>query len=547
MGSTLYHARPRPFTRDTTIGDYFPSYDRWATSNTGAHHYDFDRHNAELEELDRSGRRARSASGGLGIVNRSWATSPVTSPVLSSRPAFKREGLQNLGNTCYMNAVLQSLLSLETFVSDMNRDEFIQALPYTSFYQALLQIAVEMRREKHGIINPWPVKDAVARMAKQFSDWMQQDAHEFLVSCLDQLEGEIDKIGQDSREKAKAEVGASSSSSTLVILSEEEKQAERVRNDKCPIFLNFESEVEHTFTCRNPACENVARKPEIFRDFSLEIIEPPPGASETDKRSNKPSVQDLVKFWFQGDEVVEMRCGKCEEAGEADVGHNFLRLPRVLILHLKRFKPLPTDIFTIRKLQDMVRLNKTIDLGPLNLPSHDAAFSPTSRSPSSSHSPSSAPSPSPSSPFSTSVASVKSAEFKVPAPHSKVVVPPTSSFPTGGAKGGERIDDDLSTIIEGSLANNKRQRTQSSDSTSTSTNGTKLSEEEMMARALKESEMTFAAVEQAKEEERIRKEQEELDMAIALSLEEGQDDEQRVSMKRKRSTNATEVPPEIIV
>jgi hypothetical protein len=35
----------------------------------------------------------------------------------------------------------------------------------------------------------------------------------------------------------------------------------------------------------------------------------------------------------------------------------------VLILHLKRFKPLPTDIFTIRKLQDMVRLNKTIDLG----------------------------------------------------------------------------------------------------------------------------------------------------------------------------------------
>ncbi len=40
-----------------------------------------------------------------------------------------------------MNAVLQSLLSLETFVSDMNRDEFIQALPYTSFYQALLQVS----------------------------------------------------------------------------------------------------------------------------------------------------------------------------------------------------------------------------------------------------------------------------------------------------------------------------------------------------------------------------------------------------------------------
>lgn len=443
------------------------------------------------------------------------------------------------------------------------------------------------------------------------------------MSCLDQLEGEIDKIGQDSREEAKAEV----------ILSEEEKQAERVRNDKCPIFLNFESEVEHTFTCRNPDCENVARKPEIFRDFSLEIIEPPPGAryacassaTQTVGRSGELGWLNHRIVARQINAVASHRCKtwssfgfkatrlwKCDVASvrrqekqTSDISTlhysscafgttnlaadpfrrpcSFLRLPRVLILHLKRFKPLPTDIFAIRKLQDMVRLNKTIDLGtmrlptlllssppnhvatstpasgfccdrrtfdpfapgPLNLPSHDAAFSPTSRSPSLSHSPSSAPSPS--SPFSTSVASVKSSEFKVPAPHSKVVVPPTSSFPTGGTKGGERIDDDLSTIIEGGLANNKRQRTQSSDSTSTSANGTKLSEEEMMARALKESEMTFAAVERAKEEERIRKEQEELDMAIALSLEEGQDDEQRVSLKRKRITNATEVPPAIIV
>ena len=69
----------------------------------------------------------------------------------------------------------------------------------------------------------------------------------------------------------------------------------------------------------------------------------------------------------------------------------------------------------------------------------------------------------------------------------------------------------------------------------------------MMARALKESKMTFAAVERAKEEERIRKEQEELDMAIALSLEEGQDDEQRVSLKRKRITKAIEVPPALFV
>jgi hypothetical protein len=86
-----------------------------------------------------------------------------------------------------------------------------------------------------------------------------------LVSCLDQLEGEIDKIDKETMR----------SGSALLDLSEEErKQGERVRNENCPVFLNFESEVEHTFTCRNPDCENIARKPEIFRDFSLEIVEP---------------------------------------------------------------------------------------------------------------------------------------------------------------------------------------------------------------------------------------------------------------------------------
>lgn len=36
-----------------------------------------------------------------------------------------------------------------------------------------------------------------------------------------------------------------------------------------------------------------------------------------------PSVQDLVQYWFQGNEELEMRCSKCEEAGEADVGHTY--------------------------------------------------------------------------------------------------------------------------------------------------------------------------------------------------------------------------------
>jgi len=39
--------------------------------------------------------------------------------------------------------------------------------------------------------------------------------------------------------------------------------------------------------------------------------------------AKKPSLQDLLQFWFRGPEVVEMRCSKCDEAGESDVGHTY--------------------------------------------------------------------------------------------------------------------------------------------------------------------------------------------------------------------------------
>lgn len=85
-----------------------------------------------------------------------------------------------------------------------------------------------------------------------------KDAHEFLVSSIAQLEDEIDRLDKEMKQPG---VGSNAK--------------QNVRNEECPVYLNFESQVEHTFTCRNPDCENVARKSEIFRDFSLEIMEPP--------------------------------------------------------------------------------------------------------------------------------------------------------------------------------------------------------------------------------------------------------------------------------
>ncbi len=58
-----------------------------------------------------------------------------------------------------------------------------------------------------------------------------------------------------------------------------------------------------------------------------------------------------------------MLCDKCNKRGEAVVGHRFLRLPRVLVLQLKRFKPISTDAgFKINKMRDPVIVDKSLDI-----------------------------------------------------------------------------------------------------------------------------------------------------------------------------------------
>jgi len=64
---------------------------------------------------------------------------------------------------------------------------------------------------------------------------------------------------------------------------------------------------------------------------------------------------------FFEDEDVEKVCNKCS-CSTAEMKHNFLRLPRILVLHLKRFK-LDSSAKTFTKITDKISMPTSIDLG----------------------------------------------------------------------------------------------------------------------------------------------------------------------------------------
>ncbi|XP_053386505.1 ubiquitin carboxyl-terminal hydrolase 37-like [Mercenaria mercenaria] len=231
------------------------------------------------------------------------------------------QGFSNLGNTCYMNAILQSLFGLETFSTDlMSNRRVIRTLQQQSLYYALVKLLYVKRQPNASDISRREalrrVKSAISTTAKRFSGYGQHDAHEFLGQVLDQLKEEVIKISKATPTPNKeSEGGAENKIDTVSPYS-----------GNNPITVNFEFEVLHTLTCLQ--CEEQVTKTEQFHDISLDV------PKRKDLMTPR-SLQDALSLFFKN-EQIEYTCEKCGH-GKSDVSHKITRLPRVFILHLKRY------------------------------------------------------------------------------------------------------------------------------------------------------------------------------------------------------------------
>ncbi|CAO2624981.1 Ubiquitin carboxyl-terminal hydrolase 37 [Lemmus lemmus] len=226
------------------------------------------------------------------------------------------QGFSNLGNTCYMNAILQSLFSLQSFANDLLK----QSIPWKKiplnalirrFANLLIKKDISNSETKKELLKK--VKNAISATAERFSGYVQNDAHEFLSQCLDQLKEDMEKLNKTWK--------------TEPILGEENSpDASATKVFTCPVIANLEFEVQHSIICK--ACGETVPKREQFNDLSIDL-----------PRRRKPlpprSIQDSLDLFFRAEEL-EYSCEKC--GGKcALVRHKFNRLPRVLILHLKRY------------------------------------------------------------------------------------------------------------------------------------------------------------------------------------------------------------------
>ena len=101
-----------------------------------------------------------------------------------ARPRFR--GLENLGNTCYMNASIQMVSSCTSFMESLAQyTEATLSRRLTELYQ---QLQVKDARAAR----PIAIKEAVDAKTDKFTGYEQRDAHEFLADLIDHVHEELD-------------------------------------------------------------------------------------------------------------------------------------------------------------------------------------------------------------------------------------------------------------------------------------------------------------------------------------------------------------------
>ena len=225
-------------------------------------------------------------------------------------------GLQNLGNTCYMNTTLQILIHTPNFINRFLNEKNIdkKCLVSKVFYELISQI---LKSKK--FVSPIDFKNLFSKKHFQFKGNEQYDTQEFCRVFLEDINLELNKIKKkpnykelETKNKSKNEI------------DKEYFNLCKLREDSL-ITETFYGQIINIFTC---ICGKKTFSFQKILDLPLLIPK---------SKSKNIKLKDLINLYFQSEEIeFESKCEKCKQKTIHIKESFFSHPPEILILSLQR-------------------------------------------------------------------------------------------------------------------------------------------------------------------------------------------------------------------
>ncbi|XP_025100726.1 ubiquitin carboxyl-terminal hydrolase 2-like [Pomacea canaliculata] len=241
-------------------------------------------------------------------------------------------GLCNLGNTCFMNSVLQCLSNTRPLLEWCLNDEYQVEINTTtssmkgSLVKAFATLMKSLWKEgSSGYVSPNAFKTQIQKFAPRFVGYSQQDAQEFLRYLLEGIHEDVNLVTMKPKP-------VNLDDNRLEGKSDSEKAQEYwkayIARDRSHIVDIFVGQLKSELKFVECGHRSVTFDP--FWDLSLPIP----------KYQSELTLDDCLRLFMKEEELAtEERpmCAKCKVRRSCTKSFSIHRFPQILVIHLKRF------------------------------------------------------------------------------------------------------------------------------------------------------------------------------------------------------------------